>query len=240
MGCSHLGVVVSFSLQQWQFENSSNLCSGPIYLFHLYHQVSLMTLYNIPLPLYSAYLLWIKEEEKVTAKALRTQVLHLAETIGGIFASCRSDRTWLCDSPNSTASEVLREKHIYHPVRDICNAFINELLAGTNSCCFWIEEENSSGDSEGVEYECTVVFDEDRFLQIKNLRSKALFPSLFQDKATHPLMNDNTEHRVAEHDATHSLAISLDYFALVTETFLRGQGMSSFISSQDKESMAFW
>ena len=114
-------------------------------------------------------------------------------------------------------------------------------LVGTNSCCFWIEEENSSGNSEGVEYECTtVVFDEDRFLQIKNLRSKALFPSLFQDKATHPLMNDNTEHRVAEHDSTHSLAISLDYFALVTETFLRGQGMSSFISSQDKESMAFW
>ena len=75
-------------------------------------------------------LLRTNEEEKVTAKALRTQVLHLAETIGGIFASCRSDRTWLCDSPNSTASEVLREKHIYHPVRDICNAFINELLAG--------------------------------------------------------------------------------------------------------------
>merc|ERR1712157_125400 len=67
----------------------------------------------------------------------------------------------------------------------ICEKFISELLSGLHSCCIWIE--------------AGVIFDEDRFLRLKNLRAKGRYPPLIQES--------NAE--------THRYSLSLDYFDLV-------------------------
>lgn len=71
--------------------------------------------------------------------------------------------------------------------------------------------------------ECTVLFDEDRFFHLKNLRAdkKRLLTGI-------PLTRSQ------------QLALSVDEFDLVLETFLRGQGLSTYISSQKIDEMLYW
>ena len=74
-----------------------------------------------------------------------------------------------------------------------------------------------------TEVERTVLFDEDRFFQIKNLRALRKYTPLFD-----------------ESPGVGELALSLDDFDLVLECFLRCQSMSTYVSSRPKESMAFF
>ena len=89
-------------------------------------------------------------------------------------------------------------------------------IQGIDSCSLWIEEKNACKES-------TVLFDEDRFFHLKNVRAdkKKTLPGIPQSKSR-------------------QLALSVDEFDLVLETFLRGQGLSTYISSQDKERMLYW
>jgi hypothetical protein len=65
-----------------------------------------------------------------TIAALRTQVLHLAETMGAVIGAKQSDILWTSDSPNvdSVLSPMKQRKG--EAVQNVCNSFIRELLAG--------------------------------------------------------------------------------------------------------------
>ena len=93
------------------------------------------------------------------------------------------------------------------------------LLAGVSACCYWIEE---AAQTYGTSGEPTVLFDEDKFFEIKNHRAnqahKPLFPQDMQDE----------------------LALGLSDFDLVLESFLRCQSMSSYISSRPKTDMVYF
>jgi len=82
--------------------------------------------------------------------------------------------------------------------------------------------------------EQNILFDEDRFYHLKQLRSEGVYLPLF----------DGEDLAKAEHGCTLDprpiLACNLNDFNLVMDTFLRGQSMSCYISSQKKESMPFW
>ena len=94
-----------------------------------------------------------------------------------------------------------------------------ELLEGTASCCFWFEEVTQT---YGSASEPTVLFDEDKFFEIKNHRAnqahKPLFPKEMKDE----------------------LALGLTDFDLVLESFLRCQIMSTYISSRPKTDMVYY
>ncbi len=68
------------------------------------------------------------EERKATTAALRTQVLHLAETLGGVIGSKQSDRLWACDSPHIDSTELVSKKG--EAVQNVTRCFLRELLAG--------------------------------------------------------------------------------------------------------------
>lgn len=67
-----------------------------------------------------------------------------------------------------------------------------------------------------------MLFDEDKFFEIKNHRATKAFRQLFTEKKPG------------------DLALSLDDFDLVLESFLRCQSMSSYISSQPKTEMVYY
>ena len=95
----------------------------------------------------------------------------------------------------------------------------NALYLGVTSCCYWIEEEVQTF---GASAEPTVLFDEDKFFEIKNRRASHAVKHLFPRKE--------------EED----LALSLDDFDLVLESFLRCQSMSTYISSRPKTEMVYY
>ena len=70
------------------------------------------------------------EESKVSTVALRTQVLHLAETLGGVFGSKQSDRLWACDSPHIDSTLAAPEQSKGEAVLNVTSSFLRELLAG--------------------------------------------------------------------------------------------------------------
>lgn len=94
--------------------------------------------------------------------------------------------------------------------------------SGIQSCCIWIEEEHDR-DEAITRNESAILFDEDQFFHIKNLRAEGRYSSL-----------------IKESDRTGAnFSLSLDNFDLVFETFLRTQCLSSYISDASKESMLF-
>jgi hypothetical protein len=83
-----------------------------------------------------------------------------------------------------------------------------------------------------------VLFDEDRFFHIKNLRAGGKYKPLFQ--AGSPFQRKHVNYDVDGPMASDdSLALSLDDFDLILETFLRCQSMSTFVSSRPKGRMAY-
>lgn len=91
---------------------------------------------------------------------------------------------------------------------------------GIHSCCLWIEEKH---DSITTRNESAIIFDEDRFYHIKNLRAEGRYLPLIQKSE----------------NSTDKLSLSLDQFDLIFETFLRTQCLSTYISQGNKESMLF-
>jgi hypothetical protein len=157
--------------------------------------------------------------------ALRSQVLYLAQGLGVVFGSRLRRQAWCGDSPLTCVSKPDEKASTasFVDLQAICTSFLTELVAGTEACCHWIEE-HQPGDAPVVDadVERSVLFDEDRFFQIKNLRAM---------RRIEPLFNDSP--------GVGEFALSLDDFDLILECFLRCQGMSSYISSRPKTSMAF-
>ncbi|KAK1747786.1 DENN domain-containing protein [Skeletonema marinoi] len=158
------------------------------------------------------------------AGALRSQVLFLAESLGGIVGGAVDD-SWASDSPLQIIPHDNNNKvDDFVSIRNICHDFILELLSGVHSCCLWIEEKCVDECTNGNEP--AIVFDEKRFLSIKSLRSEGLNLSLFQDKQV---------------DGSRSeFCLGTDKFDLILDAFLRTQSLSNYISHGEKELMMFW
>ena len=77
------------------------------------------------------------------------------------------------------------------------------------------------------------MFDEGRFLRIKDLRSQRVYLPLLLN-STSFISPDSQFPSKAD------LALSVEGFDLLLETFLRGQSMSTYISSKQKTDMVFW
>ena len=92
---------------------------------------------------------------------------------------------------------------------------------GIHSCCLWIEEKH---DTITTRNESAIIFDEDRFYHIKNLRAEGRYLPLIQK---------------SENSTADKLSLSLDQFDLIFETFLRTQCLSTYISQGNKELMLF-
>ena len=161
-------------------------------------------------------------------RVLRSQVLSLAENIGHVIGSYQSDTIWRCDSPLIDSTSVTIPRKV-DAVSKICRAFVEELVSGTSTCCYWISEETDEGELNG-----DILFDEDRFLKVKELRHNKTYTSLFDGE---DLLR--TKH-VSSLERDTILALDMDESYLIMETFLRGQSMSLFISSQEKEMLPFW
>lgn len=157
-------------------------------------------------------------DTEATAKALRSQILYLAHSLGSLFGVAVRPDTWCCDAPspvNNKKEDVCGTDKLV----TVSHSFIEELLEGVASCCYWIEEATLS---YGSTTEPTVLFDEDRFFEIKNHRSKSTCKHLFP-RASHS-----------------NFALNLDDFDLVLESFLRCQSLSTHISSRSKSDMVYY
>ena len=69
------------------------------------------------------------------ARALRTQVLFLAESLGGAFGAAMCRNSWCSDSPLQVLSSeygISAGHHVgsYLEVLNICETFVSELLSG--------------------------------------------------------------------------------------------------------------
>ncbi len=133
-------------------------------------------------------------------------------------------------------------------------------MKGSGSCCFWIEEERASSTSPPEEgdlnanttTEYNVLFDEDRFYYLKRLRSNGMYIPLFNDDDFSPCTSSFPDAAcssavagaasvlMSKLDTQSTYSLSMDHFNLVIDTFLRGQLLSSHLSSRSKETMSFW
>lgn len=159
-----------------------------------------------------------------TARELRSQVLYLAQCLGSVFGNTIDANTWSCDrpAPSLTPTQNNVNASRFDLLRGVCRDFLNELVAGTASCCYWMEEESGSGSSS----EPTVLLDEDRFFYVKGARHRHGFTALF---AGHE-----------QQQRRDRLALGLDDFDLVMEAFLRCQSMNAYIGSCGQKQMAFY
>lgn len=168
-------------------------------------------------------------DAQATARALRSQVLYLAQGLGTVFGNSLRPDSWICDEPfmtpptpgtisNDTQSVTARLDNL----RASAKSFIEEILEGSISCCYWIEEMTTT---YGTNVEPTVLFDEDKFFEIKNHRATQAWTPLFPKQ---------------ESSSSGSLALNLDDFDLVLESFLRCQSMSIYISSRPKKGMFYY
>jgi hypothetical protein len=163
---------------------------------------------------------------RATAPALRSQVLYLAQALGLVFGTKLRSQTWSGDSPGvSLAKKDQQDKtSSFVKLQATCKSFLMEVLAGTESCSYWMEEHRPADmSSVNTDVDRTILFDEDRFFQIKNLRALRKYTPLFEDSP-----------------GVGELALSLDDFDLVLECFLQCQSMSNYISTRPKTSMAFF
>ena len=201
----------------------------------------------------------LSNEEGMDPGMLRSQVLFLAETLGSVFGCKMQGPTWRCDSPLRPFSQgsgggaakldngmsgagSSKGKSQFVAVKELCNEFIIELLSGTRSCCYWIEEKHPD-QSVTPPHECSVLFDEDRFFSIKRLRAEERYmpllmgQPLFQESCPTGSAKCSPDGPIGQDTI---LALNPNDFDLVLEVFLRSQGMSTFVSSRQKERMAFW
>ena len=155
-----------------------------------------------------------------TARALRTQVLSLAQCLGNVFGACIDPLSWCCDKVEHAPGVSPRPTR-FDALKAACHDFLEELLAGSTSCCYWIEE--ATGDRTAPKSEATtVLFDEDRFFRIKHARHKERF---------RPLLSP-----VAEGS---KLAMDLENFHLVLEILLRCQSINAYLGTRRPEEMIF-
>jgi hypothetical protein len=159
-----------------------------------------------------------------TVRALRAQVLFLAQSLGNVFASTLNP-LWNCDNPFATDLSVdvpgahfTERDSKFDSLRRVCKEFVEELLAGTTSCCYWIED-LGDGDDEGP----TILFDEDRFFQIKESRERDGFTPLF----------------FPDRKRSSEFALSLDDFDLALELFLRCQSLNAYIGTRHRNEMMY-
>jgi len=197
----------------------------------------------------------LSNEEGMNAGMLRSQVLFLAETLGSVFGCKMQGPTWRCDSPlrrfSPTQGQALPPSAVgaggtdhskdwseFAAIKQICKEFIVELLSGARSCCYWIEEKHPGRGTTDT-HECSVLFDEDRFFSIKSLRSEGRYMPLLMGQqlfGSNTSSSDDLDEPIGRDTI---LALNPDDFDLVLEVFLRCQGMSTYISSRKKQSMAF-
>ncbi|KAL7569864.1 hypothetical protein ACA910_008532 [Epithemia clementina (nom. ined.)] len=158
-------------------------------------------------------------KNEVTARALRTQVLSLAQCLGNVFGSRMDPASWLCDAfPDRDSTEMKP----YDALKSVCRDFIDELLAGSTSCCYWVEEASGNDGESEKSKDPTVLFDEDRFFRIKGERRRTPFAPLLSP------VSEGTK-----------LALSAENFNLILEVFFRCQSMNAYIGSRDREEMVF-
>mmetsp|Transcript_6834 Transcript_6834/g.19790 ORF Transcript_6834/g.19790 Transcript_6834/m.19790 type:complete len:1661 (+) Transcript_6834:155-5137(+) len=167
-------------------------------------------------------------DAQATARALRSQVLYLAQGLGTVFGSSLRAESWICDEPSlrtSTPRNIHNDEESLtarlDKLRLSARSFIGEILEGAISCCYWIEELTPT---YGSSVEPTVLFDEDKFFEIKNRRAK---------KASKPLFG-------RQQSDSSALALMLDDFDLILESFLRCQSMSIYVSSRPKKDMFYY
>lgn len=168
-------------------------------------------------------------DARATARALRSQVLYLAQGLGTVFGNSLRPDSWICDEPSlsvQTPGKICNDELSItarlDELRSSAKSFIDELLEGSISCCYWIEEMNPT---YRTTVEPTVLFDEDKFFEIKNHRANQAWKSLLPNK---------------ESNSSGSLSLILDDFDLVLESFLRCQSMSIYISSRPKKDMFYY
>jgi hypothetical protein len=68
-------------------------------------------------------------DSEATARALRSQVLYLAQALGSVFGNSLRPETWCCDSPSLALTSV--ESSGIDNLRSSAQSFIHELLEGT-------------------------------------------------------------------------------------------------------------
>ena len=107
------------------------------------------------------------------------------------------------------------------------------MFIGYHTCCFWVGE--GSSNKEKGDQDCIVLFDEDRFVHIKSLRAEGKYLPLLNSTQAPPHKFPHSRLKLKS-----NYALDPDDFDLVIKVFLRGQSMSSFISSTEKHEMAFW
>jgi len=168
-------------------------------------------------------------DARATARALRSQVLYLAQGLGEVFGKSLRPDSWICDEPSlgsATPGKIKGDDSSItsrlDELRSTAKSFVDELLEGSVSCCYWIEETNPA---YGATVEPTVLFDEDRFFEIKNHRASNAWKPLFPRQKS---------------SSAGSLALILDDFDLILESFLRCQSMSIYISSRPKKEMFYY
>jgi DENN (AEX-3) domain len=165
-----------------------------------------------------------------TARALRSQVLYLAQSLGMIIGSQVDESSWYCDRPAFDRTKLLRRPEItesrrddcaFKSLKEVCGSFVEEIVAGTTSCCYWVEESSALASSQSrVTSEPVVLFDEDRFFEIKNLRASNEYPRALAGSGF-------------------GMPLGLDEFDLILEVFLRCQSMNAYISSRLRQDMQF-
>mmetsp|Transcript_7437 Transcript_7437/g.16861 ORF Transcript_7437/g.16861 Transcript_7437/m.16861 type:complete len:1957 (+) Transcript_7437:3-5873(+) len=165
---------------------------------------------------------------EAVAGALRSQALFLAESLGGAFGAAIYRNSWCSDSPlqvmpSKRGVPVKQSVDNFSQVLGICEDFVSELLAGIHSCCLLIEEKHDQ-ETTNRGNESVIIFDEDHFFHIKNLRAEGRYMPLIQKP------DDSTNAK---------FSLSLDHFDLIFEIFLRTQCLSTYISDGNKEAMLF-
>ena len=198
-------------------------------------------------------------------RILRSQVLYLSQCLGSIFGTHLYPSTWCCDDPpktNSISGLPSVSACQFETLRCICHNFIEELLAGTTSCCYWLEEANVSADGSTTPPSstvATVLFDEDQFIHIKDARYRfghtPLFPKNWIKDGTEKnhMLNvtaaaatETTERRTESSPACalsnnrHHLALSMNEFDYVIELLLRCQSMNVYIGTRSRHDMAYF
>jgi DENN (AEX-3) domain len=157
-----------------------------------------------------------------TAQILRSQVLYLAQSFGSAIGAQLDSRAWCSDSPLTEVYSFLASDSSttsFDRLRATCQTFVKELLAGTTSCCYWVDEAHSGSGSPQFS---TVLFDEDRFFRIKAARHNHGFAPLF-----HSLQS------------TAEFALSPNDVDLVLELLLRCQSLNAYLGSLRADAMAF-
>lgn len=165
-------------------------------------------------------------EIKTPAVKLRLQVLRLAENLGSIIGTHQCEQVWCCDSPlgfNTFSSSLHwgtgnRQRKV-DAVQNITHEFVKELLSGSNTCCFWIEDEteNTLPDCSAA----TILFDEDRFLELKTLRADGCYLPLLLGELYFPSNKPHAVQQSMTLDSKSDLALPEGEFNLFFKTFLR-------------------